>query len=432
MAIRKFIKIALIVFFVIMGTANLFAQESRLRPRESEAALEAFSKAELLTEDDFEYDLTRDGNGIRLTKYLGNSTCIRIPDEIEEMPVTEITDTFFETDNYYYQEDNKKSKLEVIVFPDSVEKICSLHGAKKLKYVKLPENLKKISCGGFNMCYSLEEIYIPDSVKLIESNAFACSGLKEIDFPDGASLESSICSGCNQLQKVHLPDNLDAIPYWMFSDCESLVSIEIPETVTSIGYSAFNNCKSLFSIVLPQNLRSIESYAFNGCESISEIIIPDGVEELGYSFIGGTSVKNLYVPDSVIKFGYEDGWEPGDCRYNERGNENGHIIIGKSEYESLRIPDWITEIKDIPAGTKIINFPMSLKKCYLSNSSSLEYLEDIIIPDSLRSVKFSDGWYDCSADFSGAKLPIKTQKRLRELGYTGSFGGTRPAKKTGQ
>ncbi len=412
------------LFLICIGAANLFAQESRVRPRESEAALEAFSKAELLTEEDFEYDLTRDGNGIRLTKYLGNSTCIRIPDEIEEMPVTELAGNLLESNNY--------NELEVIVFPDSVETICALNNAKKLKFVRLPGNLKMIPSYEFAGCYSLEKIYIPDSVKVIESNAFSNSGLKEIDFPDDAGLKSSVCSGCNQLQKVHLPSNLDTIPYWMFSDCESLVSIEIPETVTSIGYSSFRNCTSLTSITLPQNLKTIESYAFNGCESISEIIIPDGVEELGYSFIGGTSVKNLYVPDSVIKFGYEDGWEPGDCRYNERGNENGHIIIGKSEYESLRIPDWITEIKNIPAGTKIINFPMSLKKCYLSNSSSLEYLEDIIIPDSLRSVKFSDGWYDSAADFSSAKLPIKTQKRLRELGYTENFGGTRPAKKTGQ
>lgn len=217
-----------------------------------------------------------------------------------------------------------------------------------------------------------------------------------------------------------------AISTLLFRSVQSSLFVAASHKIFNCRVQSFGKFDSNFRI---GNYRPAVNISVYGCESISEIIIPDGVEELGYSFIGGTSVKNLYVPDSVIKFGYDDGREPGDCRYNEKGNENGYIIIGKTEYESLRVPDWITEIEHIPEGTKIINFPVSLKKCYLRNSSSLE---DIIIPDSLTSVSFSDGWYDSAADFSSAKLPIKTQKRLRELGYTGSFGGTRPAKKTGQ
>ena len=65
---------------------------------------------------------------------------------------------------------------------------------------------------------------------------------------------------------------------------------------------------------------------------------------------------------------------------------------------------------------KTLNFPTNLKECKVEIP---ETLEKLIIPDSLVSVEFSD------TAFSETRLPLLTQKRLRELGYTGSFAGTR-------
>ena len=409
---------------ILLGTETLAAEPARTRQRESKEALEAFEKTVPLTEADFEYELTEDGNGIRLTKYLGKEKRIRIPEEIEEIPVVEMADNLFPRDyghEGWYSDSDSKVQPEVVYIPNSVEKICTFQENNNLKFIRLPEHLKEIPSETFYNCQALKEIYIPDSVKSIGNNAFHSSGLISIDFPDETKFKSSyygnggFCSWCTQLTNVTLPSSLSEIPEDMFSYCDSLTSIQIPDTVTTIKKSAFSFCYSLKTISLPANLESIEDYAFSGCKALFELSIPNTVRRIGENAFEYSSIKNLTIPNSVTTLGY-----------NKKEKENGYISLGEANFDILIIPDWITKLYVIPKETKVINFPMSLEECrlggYISNDT-LDYLEDIIIPDTLEKVDFSD------SDFSHVKLPLKTQKRLRELGYTGSFGGSRPARK---
>jgi hypothetical protein len=401
---------------ILLGTETLAAEPARTRQRESKEALEAFEKTVPLTEADFEYELTEDGNGIRLTKYIGKSSRIRIPDEIDDMPVVELGEALFK---HMYLFDSMPD-MEVVYIPDTIKNICDFSEQKELKYVRLPENLQTIPSKTFYECKSLEEIYIPDSVRTIGTDAFSSSGLKTIDFPDDVSFKyfynsecfdyNSICSYCKQLTSVHLPSSLTEIPESMFSNCESLKSIEIPSKVTSIKSYAFSFCRSLTDVTFSSNLTCIESYAFLYCTSLSELTLPENLKKLGYNAFESVPMKNLIIPDSVI-----------EISSNKKGSEDGSIYLGVSNCDNLHIPNWITKLCNIPSCVKIINFPASLKTCNLNDN--YEELEDIIIPDSLKSIDFS------KADFSSAKLPLKTQKRLRDLGYTGNFAGTRPAKK---
>lgn len=401
---------------MLVGTTTLSAGEARIRQKESKEAQEAFESADLLTEEDFEYDLTEDGNGIRLTKYIGKSSKIRIPDEIDDMPVVELGEDFNPTLYWGNRYSDDLTLLEVVYIPDTVKNICPFRNASNLKYIRISENIKEIPDSTFAGCSSLEEIYIPDSVKRIGSSAFMDSGLKTIDFPDKVLLKSSsgfnaseICSGCRNLTKVVLPVDIKEIPSRMFKDCTALTSIEIPNNVTVIEDSAFSGCTALSSIIFPKKLTTIERYAFAECTSLSEITLPETVKTLGNNVFQYTNLIYIYIPDSVISIGD-----------NKKTNEMlGYVDI---EAENMRIPNWITWLISIPPVTRSINLPSSLKELHVS-SKDFENLEDIIIPDSLKSVKFSE---DC---FSSAKLPLKTQKRLHDLGYTGKFGGTRPAKK---
>jgi hypothetical protein len=65
-----------------------------------------------------------------------------------------------------------------------------------------------------------------------------------------------------------------------------------------------------------------------------------------------------------------------------------------------------------------INFPASLEGIGFGAFGSNENLKEIIIPDSLTSLSFSevvDVFYGCRS------LPLATQARLKQLGYEGSF-----------
>lgn len=67
---------------------------------------------------------------------------------------------------------------------------------------------------------------------------------------------------------------------------------------------------------------------------------------------------------------------------------------------------------------KSIKIPASVK--YFENPTfyGCSNLEEIIIPETALKYEFGDSKYGA---FEGTKLPIKTQAKLKQLGYTGSF-----------
>jgi hypothetical protein len=101
---------------------------------------------------------------------------------------------------------------------------------------------------------------------------------------------------------------------------------------------------------------------------------------------------------------------------------------GGNLLEKIKLSD---NIKVIPSITfrfrklTTINLPASLEEIHESAFSTCIELNNLIIPDSLTSVKFfsmsgnvktnNDAFKMCS------KLPIATRQRIEGLGYTGEF-----------
>lgn len=92
--------------------------------------------------EDFEY--TSDGKSIKITKYKGNLTSVRIPEQIEGKPITQIGKS---------------------AFADT-----------EIKSISLPSCLEYIDWFAFYDCYLLETVYIPEKVSEIGYAAFdGCS-----------------------------------------------------------------------------------------------------------------------------------------------------------------------------------------------------------------------------------------------------------------
>lgn len=92
--------------------------------------------------EDFEY--TSDGKNIKITKYKGNLTSVRIPEQIEGKPITQIGKS---------------------AFADT-----------EIKSISLPSCLEYIDWFAFYDCYLLETVYIPEKVSEIGYAAFdGCS-----------------------------------------------------------------------------------------------------------------------------------------------------------------------------------------------------------------------------------------------------------------
>lgn len=153
-------------------------------------------------------------------------------------------------------------------------KITSYIGTEQT--VKIPQTIdgvavETVGTGAFEDA-SVTYVYIPDSVKYIDSKCF---------------------KNCTQLVEVRLSEQILTVSEDCFMGCKKLIKVNIPETVKSIQSSAFYECFSLSDIVLPEGLERIYSGAFMYCNSLKSINFPStliGIGEAAFSTSGLTKV----------------------------------------------------------------------------------------------------------------------------------------------
>ena len=199
----------------------------------------------------FEYTAT--ATEVTITGYTGAGGVVTIPDTIEDLPVTSVGNSAFQS----------KSGLVSVTIPASVT---------------------SISYGAFAACTSLTSVTIPASVTSIGGDAF---------------------NNCTSLTSVTIPASVTSISYGAFADCTSLTSVTIPANVTSIGGDTFNNCTSLTSVTIPASVTSIGSGAFYRCISLASVTIGNGVTRIeDTAFYNCTSLTSVTIPASVTSIGY--------------------------------------------------------------------------------------------------------------------------------
>ena len=170
----------------------------------------ASSQKEGTTPEGICWQLTVDERGIEIFEYTGTATAVRIPDRINNLPVTLILGAF---------EGNQT--VTSVVIPNTVTRIGSrsFAGATKLTSVTLPASLTGIEDSTFYGCTALTTINLPASVHTIMSSAFR---------------------GCTALTTVSLPASIMNIGARAFQDCRALTTVTIPASVTSITFGAAN------------------------------------------------------------------------------------------------------------------------------------------------------------------------------------------------
>ena len=155
--------------------------------------------------------------------------------------------------------------------------------------------------GAFWGFTGLKTIVFPENISAIAANTFlGCSGLTELTLPDTiTSIGHGAFSGCAGLTKITLPKNLELIGDWAFNGCSSLKTLELPETLKRIGDTAFSG-SALESISIPKNVTAIGSSAFSGCSSLKTIILPKNVNEVGSSvFYHCNSLEQVEIQASL-------------------------------------------------------------------------------------------------------------------------------------
>ena len=294
-----------------------------------------------------------------------------------------------------------------------------------LRVMCIPEGVTSIGYRAFYNCKELCSIYIPDSVKSIDNDAFTMEGSRydrlrvfygndryhwntlTADHTSGRLKYASVTydygrlsandingtGSCGQVagesdkvQWTYTADGTLTIrgsgPMYDFGWMSTrpwtvympaVRSVVIEEGVTSVGSCAFcEDSGQLAAVQLPESLTSIGDGAFDGCRSLTSIAIPDGVTAIGKSaFSDCTSLTSIAIPDGVTAI-------------------DDFTFFRCTSLASVVIPDSVTSIGEkafynCSSLTSIV-IPDGVTAIGESAFAGCTSLASVVIPDSVTSI----------------------------------------------
>lgn len=209
-----------------------------------------------------------DDNSVKIVKYKGDNQKVVIPSTINGKKVVEI--------EYFADEDDEIVKT--VEIPSSVKIIGKDAFAcmNALTTVTFSEGLVEIDEGAFGACINLCNINFPNTLKIIDKEAFA-----------GTKLENII-----------LPDSLEVLGYSSFALCDNLKSIDFGKGLLCIPETVCYSCEKLEFADLG-NAETIMNDAFSGCTHLKKVKMLQGMERYLEIFPKGKKTKIDYYDKKV-------------------------------------------------------------------------------------------------------------------------------------
>lgn len=200
-------------------------------------------------------------------------------------------------------------KLTSIVIPHVTMLGSSVfHRCSSLKSAKIMSGLKEMGTLMFANCSNLKEVHLCNGISLLEESSFSSTSIEEIHLPDSIKvIGSNAFNRCTKLKKVTLPKELKYIPKGLFSSCYNLESITIPETVESIGQGAFYECQMLTEITCPPLVNTVYKLAFYHCNALKKAIFMGDVTMEGQVFSDNASLTEIHISAKSLLNAYDTG-----------------------------------------------------------------------------------------------------------------------------
>ena len=160
----------------------------------------------------------------------------------------------------------------------------------------------------FYKCVKLETVLLPNSIHMIDSQAFSFASIERIKLPKKLiTINDFAFANCTKLKDFALNEtNVTSIGAGSFLNCRSLQHICFPSTLESIGIMAFYN-SSLLSTVI-NKVTVLSAAAFAMCEKLASVDISlSQLQIINESMFSGCSrlrfinfPKNLLVVDKFV------------------------------------------------------------------------------------------------------------------------------------
>ena len=349
------------------------------------------TRREQLPDDEnaFSFRIIDNGAAVEIIKYLRNNIEARIPERLQNLPVTHIGQGAFAGGQRIDGAEDWPStyipkNLKSVIIPEGVTHIGA--GAfleNELTYVSIPESVRHIGDWAFEF-NDIWEIKIPEGVTHIGKGAFAYNWMNYVSIPESITYIGEGAFFDNSgITNVNVPIHAEILPNAFAerttvtrsqqrSDYErdfsfrfiddgtaieivryfgSATDVVIPEQiqglpVTSIFYDAFNQ-QGLTGVIIPDSVTHIGSSAFRH-NQLTEITIPSGVTKIDYSVFEDNQLTSVSIPGGVTHI------SPSAFANNRLASvviPHGvtHIdnkAFWKNELVEVIIPDSVTHIGD--------------------------------------------------------------------------------------
>ena len=248
--------------------------------------------------------------------------------------------------------------------------------------------------GFFENNQTLEEVYIPSTIKVIPVRAFQkCINLRRVILGEGVKeIAENAFMCCEKLEEVVLPSSLECIGVYAFGHCVSLKSLTIPSNVHMIYYGAFAYCENLCNVLVKkgeQELHICDEYtykhrdAFYRCNALNkvELELRPNLLSIASSSLIQRELQELIIADEYKGEGFEVAYNSGHAELTRCQVVNGELIsYFRKNRDILHIPD------DIRKVTASAFRGWKLSASIVSIGKEVEYIEDEAL-STLSNVK---------------------------------------------
>ena len=348
----------------------------------------------------------RKDDHISIRGYVGGPRELKIPEELDGKPVTEIGEHAF----------SNCHTLKSVVFPKTLKSIGeeAFQGCASLKSAPLPASTEEIGTAAFSMCFALDA----EEAFRAPAQFGGVSAAKVFGKPDVIGMlwyeidgdEITIRDCATSAVSLDVPSEIDgrrvvALGDYAFFLSPDLASITIPEGVTSVGAFCFRQCMSLTKVNLPSTVKTLGQQAFAFSPRLEILTIPESVESIGRAaFIQCNRLNLINAFRKNERFGgmrlFEfsaDGASADGYAWYEKKDDGVAIrgYVGGRAPKKMFIPDFIERIPVVEIGADAFNLTPAL--------------EELALPDTVARIDHS------AFDFCQALKRVHFPRNLKTL-----------------